>query len=112
MSGKRRKQQRSRGRAPVGLRPTPQTPAVSEPGTDDSSPATPSPAASAPARPVAAARYASNVSGPRRGAVATASTGTIDIDERVPYFSKDLRRIVITAVIMVALIIGGSLLLH
>lgn len=68
--------------------------------------------AAAPSRPAAASRYAGSVSGPRRGTQATAGTGTIDIDERVPYFSTDLRRIVITAVIMVALIIGGSLLLH
>ncbi|MDQ6746582.1 MAG: hypothetical protein M3010_00540 [Candidatus Dormibacteraeota bacterium] len=51
------------------------------------------------------------MSGPRRGA-AVASTGTIDIDERVPYFGSDLRRIVITAGLMVLIIIGASLLLH
>jgi hypothetical protein len=40
------------------------------------------------------------------------ASGTIDIDERVPYFSQDLRRILVTAVVMVAAIIAGSLLLH
>ena len=126
MSGKRRKQQqRSRGRRPGAvLAPQGRAERDVDSGTEAGDTTGPEPFAStaaadtapsrpaAPGRPVAASRYASSVSGPRRTAAATASTGTIDIDERVPYFSKDLRRIVMTAAIMVVLIIAGSLLLH
>ncbi|MFN2462584.1 MAG: hypothetical protein ABR573_01610 [Candidatus Dormibacteria bacterium] len=49
---------------------------------------------------------------PRRGAIAGAATGTIDIDERVPYFARDLRRIVMTAVAMIVAIIVFSFILH
>lgn len=78
------------------------------PAATSSAPAPPAPAAG---RPTTASRYAANVSGARRTATATTTTGAIDIDERVPYFSKDLRRIVATAAFMLVLIIGGSLLL-
>ena len=54
---------------------------------------------------------ASGISGPRRPAAA-ATTGTIDIDARVPYFESDLRRVLITAAVMTALIVIGSLLIH
>lgn len=113
MSGKRRKQQRSRGgqrRPAVALQPSSrETEADSSAAEVATAPASPSPV---PLKSAPASRYAGSVSGPRRGAAATSSTGTIDIDERVPYFTKDLRRIVITAAIMVVLILAGSLLLH
>ena len=80
--------------------------------TTSAAPAAAAPRPPAPARSATASRYASSVSGPRRGAASTVTTGTIDIDERVPYFGKDLRRIVITAAFMLAVIIAGSLLLH
>jgi hypothetical protein len=64
------------------------------------------------ARPAPASRYAGSVTAPRRGAAQAVSTGTIDIDERVPYFAQDLRRILVTAGVMIAAIIAGSLLLH
>ena len=83
---------------------------------DEAAPATAdqvtAPAPRAAARPVAASRYAGSVTAPRRGAGVAASTGTIDIDERVPYFAQDLRRILVTAVLMVAAIIAASLFLH
>jgi len=50
--------------------------------------------------------------GPRRAAGgATAAAGTIDIDARVPYFASDLRRVLITAAVMIVLIVAGSLLI-
>ena len=105
---KTRKQQRSR-RSGVALAPTSPVaapagaPPVDSPGQ---------PVAARPQQPTASSRYASNVSGPRRAGAATVTTGTIDIDERVPYFGKDLRRIVITAAVMVVIIVGASFLLH
>lgn len=90
--------------------PRPNQPSAGGPlgGTESqTAEATPRPQTSA-----ATSRYASAVSGPRRGGAATATVGTIDIDERVPYFAKDLRRIVMTAAVMVAIIAGASFLLH
>jgi hypothetical protein len=121
VSGKRRKQQRSRGRRPLTSPPAPpaveRDPQPAAGATAAAAATTPAPAtasrpAVAPSRPATGARFASNVSGPRRAAAATSVTGTIDIDERVPYFSRDLRRILATASIMIVLIIVGSLLLH
>ena len=67
--------------------------------------------ATAPA-PQAKPTYATGITGPRRAAGgATAVTGTIDIDTRVPYFASDLRRVLITAVVMIVLIAAGSLLI-
>jgi hypothetical protein len=63
------------------------------------------PATSAPA-PIAVPGYASGVYAPRRAAAAAAAN--IDIDARVPYFSGDLRRIVITAGVMLAIIVAAS----
>ncbi len=75
---------------------------------------TPAPASSAAARPSAPAAvpsYASGISGPRRAPVGAAAGAAIDIDARVPYFSSDLRRVLVTAAVMIALIVGGSLLI-
>ncbi len=112
MANKKRKKQRSRQRTSF----TPAAPATST-GDTPASPVgagVPSPA-SAPARPstpTAAPNYASGISGPRRSAGgATAGAAAIDIDARVPYFSSDLRRVLVTAGVMIVLIVGGSLLI-
>jgi hypothetical protein len=105
---KSRKQQRSR-RSGVPLSPTtsPSPPAGAPAATVSAETAAPRQQPPAPT-----SRYASAVSGPRRGGTTAATVGTIDIDERVPYFGKDLRRIVITAAVMVVIIVGASFLLH
>ena len=60
----------------------------------------------------AAKTYATGITGPRRTAGGTAAAAaTIDIDARVPYFASDLRRVLITASAMIALIVAGSLLI-
>ncbi|MDP9325448.1 MAG: hypothetical protein M3O87_02800 [Candidatus Dormibacteraeota bacterium] len=68
-------------------------------------------AASAPAR---TPTYAAGVSGPRaKGQGTQTPQGTsIDIDSRVPYFASDLRRIAITAGILVAGIVVASFFIH
>lgn len=78
------------------------------PATSDVSGPRPA-AATAPRQ---APAYARGVTGPRRGGAQAAATTTIDIDARVPYFSSDLRRIGITALIMFAVIVGASFLIH
>jgi hypothetical protein len=104
---KSRKQQRSR-RSGAAPSPTSSPSSAGAPATSGSAEAAaPRQQPSAPT-----SRYASAVSGPRRGGTAAATVGTIDIDERVPYFGKDLRRIVITAAVMVVIIVGASFLLH
>ena len=112
MSGKRRKKQAPR-RQPVRPSSAPVSPSASpDEGTATLSPA---PAAAAPrsvSRAATTSRYAGSVTAPRRGGTAVASTGTIDIDERVPYFAKDLRRIVMTAGGMLLVIVAFSFLLH
>jgi hypothetical protein len=111
VANKRNKKRQQRARRPdVALRPT--SPAPAPAGGDTEKAAATAPATPAAPRPASASRYAGTVSGPRRGPAAAASTGTIDIDERVPYFAKDLRRILVTAGVMVVIIIGASLLLH
>ncbi|MFN2465948.1 MAG: hypothetical protein ABR598_06755 [Candidatus Dormibacteria bacterium] len=118
MANKRNKKRQQRSRRPdVALQPTsraPQTaadPTAQATGATAAAVATP-PASTPPGRSSSTSRYAGTVSGPRRGAATTAATGTIDIDERVPYFAGDLRRIVITAGAMLLVIIGASFLLH
>ena len=112
MSGKRRKKQAPR-RQPVRSSSAPASPPpIADEGAATLSPA---PVAAAPrsvSRGATPSRYAGSVTAPRRGGTAVASTGTIDIDERVPYFAQDLRRILVTAVLMVAAIIAASFLLH
>jgi hypothetical protein len=106
---KSRKQQRARrqgGPAPRLIQPTAGGPVGG--GTESEA----AEAASRPQPSAAPSRYTSAVSGPRRGGAAAATVGTIDIDERVPYFAKDLRRIVMTAAVMVVIIVGASFLLH
>lgn len=79
--------------------------AVSEPvGATSTAPRPASPAAKAPA-------YAGGVSGPRSRS-GTAQPATIDIDARVPYFASDLRRIALTAGILVAVIVAASFFIH
>jgi hypothetical protein len=103
VASKKRKKQRPRQRQ--SLAPTAGRPAV-EPAPGPGSTATaPAPARSTPS-------LAAGISGPRRPAAAAATTGTIDIDARVPYFESDLRRVLITAAVMTALIVVGSLLIH
>lgn len=94
--------------ASAARQPTTEAPAgtaASEPlGATSTAPRPASPAAKAPA-------YATGVSGPRsRGG--TAATTTIDIDARVPYFASDLRRIALTAGILVAVIVAASFFIH
>jgi hypothetical protein len=114
VAGKRRKKQ-SRARRPVTqaspvARPAAAATAGTE-ATDEALASTVAPVRAAP-RPTPASRYAGSVTAPRRGNTPASSSGTIDIDERVPYFARDLRRIVVTAAIMVILIVGASFLLH
>jgi hypothetical protein len=71
----------------------------------------PASTAATPAATRTSPSLASGISGPRRPAAAT-TTGTIDIDARVPYFESDLRRVLITAAVMTVLIVVGSLLIH
>ncbi len=105
MASKKKKKQRNRQRqsfAPASSAAPIQTEAgvTSIPG--------PAPAPTPPAKPT----YATDITGPRRAAGgATAAAGTIDIDARVPYFASDLRRVLITAAVMIVLIVAGSLLI-
>lgn len=105
---KSRKQQRSRR---PGAAVSPLTSPSTAAGTGATAPTTEaSPPRQQPT--TSTSRYASAVSGPRRAGGATTTVGTIDIDERVPYFGKDLRRIVLTAAVMVVIIVGASFLLR
>jgi hypothetical protein len=52
-----------------------------------------------------------SVTGPRARAQAAPAT-TIDIESRVPYFASDLRRIALTAGVLVAVIVGASFFIH
>jgi hypothetical protein len=102
VASRKKKKQRPRQRqsfAPAGARPAAE-PAVGAPAT-----------AAAPGAPRATPSLASGISGPRRPTTPQA-TGIIDIDARVPYFESDLRRVLITAGVMIALIVVGSLLIH
>jgi hypothetical protein len=102
---KRRQQQRRPQRPVTG---SPAQPGLREAAgieADDDAPV-------APARTGATPSYATGVIAPRRAAAAAAAGATIDIDARVPYFSSDLRRIVITAGLMLAIIVIASFLLH
>ena len=93
-----RKPQRGRsysGTARPGA-PVPLTRPAAEPGAA---------APPVPARPI---RPAAGRSG---GGPAMPQTAAIPMD-RVPYFQADLRRIAITGAIMLAILVGGSLLIH
>jgi hypothetical protein len=104
VAGKRRKKQRAR-RPPLQGVPL-------APVSDGADPAVDAPVTAAPApRPQAPSRFATSVSTARRGGAA-AAVATIDIDERVPNFGKDMRRLLVTAAIMVAIIIVASFFLH
>ena len=109
MASKKRKKQRSRQRQAATSWSSGVAPAETETGVI-SSPVPASTRATSSAPKVAPA-YASGISGPRRPA-ATATSGSIDIDARVPYFASDLRRVLITAAVMIVLIVVGSLLIH
>jgi hypothetical protein len=113
VAGKKRKKQRSRQRqsfAPASARPISGSGAEGSPAASPAAaPATGTPAAPAgrgPSTPSSA-----GITGPRRP-LTPAAAGTIDIDARVPYFTADLRRVLITAAVMVVLIVVGSLLIH
>ncbi|GAC1576900.1 MAG: hypothetical protein NVS3B24_07230 [Candidatus Dormibacteria bacterium] len=120
MSGKRKKQQARRRPAgrPANAPASPSAaPQVAREGAEDgamvgTSAPVPAAARTAASRPGPASRYAGSVTAPRRGAAVVTNAGTIDIDERVPYFAQDLRRILVTAVLMVVAIIAASFLLH
>ena len=106
MASKKKKKQRNRQRQASTPWSSSVPPAETEAGVVSS----PRPA-SAPVPP-AKPTYATGITGPRRAAGgATAPTGAIDIDARVPYFASDLRRVLITASVMIALIVAGSLLI-
>ena len=111
MANKKRKKQRSRQRPAV----TPAAPGGAGLDVSASTVTPTAPAPAAPARPAspATSSYAAGISGPRRtqGGTAAAATAAIDIDTRVPYFASDLRRVLITAGVMIVLIVGGSLLI-
>lgn len=75
-------------------------------GSLSSQPGGPTPTSVA-ARPQS---LAAQITGPRRAAGAAGVE--IDIDARVPYFASDLRRIVLTAAVMVLLIVAASFALR
>jgi hypothetical protein len=84
------------------------------PTSPASSQVTPEETAVVGAPTVAAAQVAprvatSGIIAPRK---APAAGTQIDIDARVPYFTKDLQRIAITAGAMVLLIVGASFVIH
>jgi hypothetical protein len=112
VANKKRKKQRSRQR--TSFTPAPPAAASGDAPVFPAAAGMPSSASAAarPSAPAAAPNYASGISGPRRGAGgAVAGAAAIDIDARVPYFSSDLRRVLITAAVMIVLIVGGSLLI-
>lgn len=119
---KRRQQQRNRPRpaaTPQGSRPA-ATPQGSRPEATGESEAgaglagaradlLTAPAASRPAtqRPATQRPATQAITAPRRPQ-ATAAGASIDIDARVPHFASDLRRIAITAAVMILVIIAAS----
>ena len=106
MASKKKKKQRNRQRQASTAWVSGTPPSETEAGVISS----PVPV-SVPA-PAAKPAYATGITGPRRAAGgATAATGAIDIDARVPYFASDLRRVLITAAVMIVLIVAGSLLI-
>ena len=115
-----RKNKRRGGKARPGISvpralEAPAGPAASSPpGSATTVGVSPATVTAAPATSPAAVRpVPGRVTGPRRPAPATqASGGLVDIDARVPYFSSDLRRILITAGAMIVVIIAASFLLH
>ncbi|MGB2940353.1 MAG: hypothetical protein WBD38_08665 [Candidatus Dormiibacterota bacterium] len=70
-----------------------------------------SPAAAVATAPAKTPAYAAGVTGPRARSQSPQTT-TIDIDSRVPYFASDLRRIALTAGILVAGIVAASFFIH
>lgn len=105
MASKKKKKQRNRQRQTFAQSAGRETVA-----TDGDPIASPQPAAAAPAAK-AAPSYSSGITAPRRPATQVA-TGAIDIDARVPYFASDLRRVLVTAAVMIVIITAGSLLIH
>jgi hypothetical protein len=101
VASKKKKKQRPRQRQSFAV-------PAARPGTE---PAAAPTSATTPGAPRPMPSLASGISGPRRPAPA-ATMGTIDIDARVPYFQSDLRRVLITAGVMTALVVVGSLLIH
>ena len=101
MSRKNKRQQPrkpQRGRSYSGTaRPSAPVP-LTRPAAD------PAAAPAVPARPLRPA-------GRSGGGPALPQTAAIPL-ERVPFFQADLRRIAITGAVMVAILIGGSLLIH
>ncbi|HYM49090.1 MAG TPA: hypothetical protein VET65_00820 [Candidatus Limnocylindrales bacterium] len=99
-----RKPQRGR-QGPGPARPAGAPPPLTRPG------AAPAPGPAAPAAPAVAARPAR--SSGTRGSIGPASSQTAAIPlDRVPYFRSDLRRIAITGLVMVVILIGGAQLIH
>ena|SRR5438094_5747158 len=104
---KKNRSRRQRQRVREGVAPAPQGLTDQAAGPESvAAPATPRPAAARP-QP-----FTAPITGPRRAAAAATSTGTIDIDARVPYFTSDLRRIALTAGVMLAIIIIASFVVH
>jgi hypothetical protein len=107
VASKKKKKQRNRQRQASTTWSSSVPPAATEAGAISS----PRPAPASTSVP-AAKPYATGITGPRRAAGGTAAaTGTIDIDARVPYFASDLRRVLVTASVMIVLIVAGSLLI-
>jgi hypothetical protein len=111
VANKKRKKQRSRQRQ--SFAPTSTAP-IGAGGESSAPTAAPAAATNVPAGSAPAARpaYATGITGPRKATQGgAAATGVIDIDARVPYFASDLRRVVVTALVMIVLIVAGSLLI-
>jgi hypothetical protein len=108
MSKKSRRAKRQRARQPqtpaAPGRPEQQDPAAQQGAVTPAVPARPAVAQAAPPA------YTSRVTGPRRAAPQAGAD--IDIDARVPYFTPDLRRIAITAGVLIAAIFAASFLVH
>jgi len=112
VAGKKRKKQRNRQRQTFAATPARPVPDSAAQGSPTASPAiAPSSSSAAVAAGRSPAGSGSGTIGPRRP-LTPAAVGTIDIDARVPYFTSDLRRVLITAAVMIALIVVGSLLIH
>jgi hypothetical protein len=112
VASKKKKKQRSRQRQAAPAWSSGTAPAETEAGVISSPVPAARPATQGTPIPANRPTYASGITGPRRAVGgAAAATATIDIDARVPYFASDLRRVLITAAVMIVLIVAGSLLI-
>jgi hypothetical protein len=108
MANRKSKKTRRGGRVQSGPPAQRQAPRPVEEDGESAEVAT-NPVAASPAPTTRASSLTSGISAPRRAA---ATSVGIDIDARVPYFTKDLQRIAMTAVPLIILIIAASFILR